>query len=123
DRPRTAARRGDARGQLEPLQVPGAPPAGKPVFWGTYTDNLGFKVANTDKGDMNIAIYTYVRYLNQLASEPTYTYFSTGQTTNIDRRQEIQILKVQIKFLGWLFDPRFRYFLYAWSSNANQGLG
>jgi hypothetical protein len=110
-------------GQLEPLQVPGAPPTGKPVFWGTYTDNLGFKVANTDKGDMNIAIYTYVRYLNQLASEPTYTYLSTGQTTNIDRRQEIQILKVQIKFLGWLFSPRFRYFLYAWSSNANQGLG
>jgi hypothetical protein len=90
--------------------------------WGTYTDNLGFKIANTDKGDMSISIYTYVRYLNQLASDPTYTnYF--GQTSTIDRRQEVQILKVQIKFLGWLFSPKFRYFLYAWSSNANQGLG
>jgi len=91
-------------------------------WWGTYTDNLGFKVANTPKGDMNIAIYTYVRYLNQLATEPNYTnYF--GNTSSIQQRQEIQILKVQIKFLGWLFDPAFRYFLYAWSSNANQGLG
>jgi hypothetical protein len=99
----------------------GAPPA--PKLWGSYTDNLGFKVANTDKGDMSISIYTYLRYLNQLASEPEYTYVSTGQTNAIDRRQEIQLLKVQIKFLGWLFNPRFRYFLYAWSSNANQGLG
>ena len=108
---------------LEPLEGPGAPQTGKKVLWGTYTDNLGFKVANTDKGDMNISIYSYVRYLNQLATQPTYTYVSTGQTSNIDRRQEIQILKVQIKFLGWILDPRLRYFLYAWSSNANQGLG
>ena len=68
-------------------------------------------------------LYTYVRYLNQLASDSTYTYKSTGQTIDMDRRQEIQLLKVQIKFLGWLFDPKFRYFLYAWSSNASQGQG
>ena len=109
-------------GPEEAAPGPGSASAPK-GFWGSYTDNLGFKVANTDKGDMNIAIYTYVRYLNQLASDPEYTYKSTGQTVDIDRRQEIQILKVQIKFLGWLFSPRFRYFLYAWSSNANQGLG
>ena len=30
---------------------------------------------------------------------------------------------MQIKFLGWIMDPKFRYFLYAWSSNASQGLG
>ena len=107
--------------QAEPADSGSAKPPRE--RWGTYTDNLGFKVANTDKGDMNIAIYSYVRYLNQLASDPTYTYASTGQTTSIDRRQEIQILKVQIKFLGWLLSPNFRYFLYAWSSNANQGLG
>jgi hypothetical protein len=29
---------------------------------------------------------------------------------------------VQIKFLGWVMDPRFRYFLYGWTSNASQGL-
>lgn len=105
----------------EAAPVAAAPPP--PQRWGTYTDFLGFKVANTDRGDMNVAIYSYVRYLNQLATEPTYTFESTGQTNSIQRRQEIQILKVQIKFLGWLMSPKFRYFLYAWSSNANQGLG
>jgi hypothetical protein len=123
----TTAAAGSADAQVSPApqtQQPatGAAPAPREK-WGTYTDNLGFKVANTDKGDMSVSIYTYVRYLNQLASDPTYTYASTGQTSSIDRRQEIQILKVQIKFLGWLFSPNFRYFLYAWSSNANQGLG
>jgi hypothetical protein len=91
-----------------------------PVKWGNYTDFLGFKVANTDKGDMNIAIYTYVRYLNQKGLDPTYTD-AFGNVKTVQQRQEAQILKVQIKFLGWLFDPRFRYFLYAWSSNATQG--
>jgi hypothetical protein len=91
-----------------------------PDKWGNYTDFLGFQVANTDKGSMNVAIYTYVRYLNQKGLDPTYTD-AFGNVKSVQQRQEVQILKVQIKFLGWLFDPRFRYFLYAWSSNATQG--
>src|SRR5262249_53523415 len=89
-------------------------------IWGTYTDFLGFKVANTNRGDLNIALYTYVRYLNQLGTEATYTN-AFGQTSDLQRRQEVQILKVQIKFLGWILTPNLRYFLYAWSSNATQG--
>jgi len=104
---------------LDNPQPAGAKP---PEKWGNYTDFLGFQVANTDKGSMNVAIYTYVRYLNQKGLDPTYTD-AFGNTKNVQQRQEAQILKVQIKFLGWLFDPRFRYFLYAWSSNATQGQG
>ena len=99
--------------------VAGAPEV--PVKWGSYTDNFGFRIVNTDKGDVNLSMYTYLRYLNQLGTDSTYTYKSTGQTVDIDKRQEIQLLKVQIKFLGWLYDPKLRYFLYAWSSNATQG--
>ena len=88
--------------------------------WGTYKGFQGFKVAKTDQGDLNVAIYTYVRYLNQMNLDPSYTD-AFGDTHSVQRRQEAQILKVQIKFLGWLFDEKFRYFLYAWSSNATQG--
>jgi hypothetical protein len=42
-------------------------------FNGRYTPNLGFKLANTEYGDLNVSIYTYVRYLNQLGLDPTYT--------------------------------------------------
>ena len=91
-----------------------------PKTWGAYTPNFGYKVANTELGDMSISIYSYVRYLNQKNLAPTYTnYF--GVTSELQQRQDVQINKVQIKFLGWVLNPKLRYFLYAWSSNASQG--
>src|SRR3981189_2673033 len=93
-----------------------------PKTWGPYTPNFGYKVANTELGDMSVSIYSYVRYLNQKNLAPTYTnYF--GVTSTLQQRQDVQINKVQIKFLGWMLNPKLRYSLYAWSSNASQGLG
>ena len=92
----------------------------EPKQWGTYTPNQGFKLANTEYGDLNLSIYTYVRYLNQRALNPTYTN-AFGDVMTVQQRQDMQIQKVQIKFLGWLGTPKFRYFLYAWTSNASQG--
>ncbi|HSE23857.1 MAG TPA: hypothetical protein VLB68_19465 [Pyrinomonadaceae bacterium] len=91
-------------------------------FYGRYTPNLGFKLVNTEYGDMNVSIYSYVRYLNQLGLDNTYTD-AFGNTKSVQNRNDIQLLKLQIKFLGWMFNPKFRYFLYAWTSNANQGQG
>jgi hypothetical protein len=90
--------------------------------WGTYTPNFGFKVVDTEKGDMSISIYSYVRYLNQKSLDPSYID-AFGNTQSVKQRQDVQIQKVQIKFLGWLWDPKFRYFLYAWTSNTSQGQG
>jgi hypothetical protein len=94
----------------------------QPDKWGAYTPNFGYKVANTDRGDLSISIYTYARYLNQLGLKPTFTN-ALGNVMDLQRRQDFQLNKVQIKFLGWILHPKFRYFLYAWSSNASQGLG
>lgn len=90
--------------------------------WGTYTPNLGFKVVNTERGDLSISIYTYTRYLNQRLLDATYTN-AFGTTTTIQQRQDFQIQKLQFKFLGWMLSPKFRYFLYAWTSNPTQGQG
>jgi len=90
--------------------------------WGRYTPNLGYKVANTEYGDMSISLYTYGRYLNQLGITSQYTD-AFGNVKNTQVRQDFQLNKVQIKFLGWIMSPKFRYFLYAWSSNATQGQG
>jgi len=94
----------------------------EPYKWGAYTPNLGYKVANTDLGDLSISLYAYARYLNQLGLDSTYKD-AFGNVKNVQQRQDFQLNKVQIKFLGWILDPKFRYFLYAWSSNASQGLG
>lgn len=90
--------------------------------WGKYTPNLGFKLVDTEYGDLNLSIYTYVRYLNQLGLDSTYTD-AFGNVKSVQNRQDVQIQKLQFKFLGWILSPKLRYFLYAWTSNANQGLG
>ena len=93
----------------------------EPYKWAAYTPNLGYKVANTEYGDMSISVYTYARYLNQLGLNSTYTD-AFGNVKSVQQRQDFQLQKVQIKFLGWVMDPKFRYFLYAWTSNPSQGL-
>lgn len=100
---------------------PNASPTEEPYKWGKYTPNLGYKVADTEHGDLSVSIYTYGRYLNQLGLDSKYTD-AFGNTKAIQQRQDFQLQKVQIKFLGWMFDPKFRYFLYAWTSNPSQGL-
>ncbi|MFZ0522064.1 MAG: hypothetical protein WAL95_13645 [Candidatus Acidiferrales bacterium] len=93
-----------------------------PTKWGKYTPNMGFKLADTEHGDLSVSIYSYGRYLNQLGLNSTYTD-AFGNVKNVQRRQDFQLNKVQIKFLGWVLSEKFRYFLYAWTSNASQGLG
>ena len=77
----------------------------EPYKWGRYNPNLGFKVADTDHGDLSISLYTYARYLNQLGLDPHYTDAS-GNVKNVQQRQDFQFQKVQIKFLGWILDPK-----------------
>ena len=105
-----------------PAPVATTPDQDDDKFDGRYTPNLGFKVVNTEYGDMNVSIYTYVRYLNQLGLDSSYTD-AFGITKTVQERQDVQLLKLQIKFLGWMLNPKLRYFLYAWTSNANQGQG
>jgi hypothetical protein len=122
---------------LSTSESPGPPPEGisstpsartsaaqeeQKTWWSPYTPNQGFKFANTEYGDASLSVYAYARYLNQRALEPTYTN-AFGVTSTLQQRQDFQLNKVQFKFLGWMMDPKFRYFLYAWTSNASQGLG
>jgi len=118
----TAAESPETTVSPEPEAAPPKQDDDQNKFDGRYTPNLGFKVANTEYGDMNVSIYTYVRYLNQRGLDATYTD-AFGITKNVQQRQDIQLLKLQIKFLGWILNPKMRYFLYAWTSNANQGQG
>lgn len=93
-----------------------------PKKFGTYTPGFGFTVVDTDSGSMNISVFSYLRYLNQLDLAPTYTN-AFGMTSLVKQRQDFQLAKVQIKFLGWILNPDLRYFMYVWTSNANMGQG
>jgi len=65
---------------------------------------------------------SYLRYLNQHGMDKTYTS-TFGQAFDVTPREDFQLAKVQITLRGWLFDPRFGYNAYVWTSQASQGLG
>ena len=108
--------------EVKPVVVAEKAEEKKSPMWGDYSPGLGIRVAETPKGDMRISFLTYGRYLNQLNLAPTYTN-SFGTTSNVLRQNNFNMTKVFIKFLGWVVDPKFRYIVYAWTSNANQGQG
>jgi hypothetical protein len=87
-----------------------------------YIPGRGFNITKKDWGEVNFRLYTYIRYLNQLALEDSFTN-SFDKTSFIRKRQDIQINKVVAYFFGWLLDKKFRYMGYVWSANTSQGLG
>jgi hypothetical protein len=104
------ATQADTAQEPKPLAADIYSEQGDKKTWGTYTPNQGYKVANTEYGDLSVSIYSYARYLNQLGLDPTYKD-AFGNVKGVQQRQDIQLNKVQIKFLGWILNPKFRYFL------------
>lgn len=94
----------------------------QPKTFGAYTPTVGFKVAETELGNVNFRFWGYTRYLNQLGLDDTYTD-AFGNTKPVQNRQDLQFQKALVQFDGWLLNPKFRYLTYIWSSNASQGLG
>ena len=82
----------------------------------------GYTIAETPYGALNFGAWAYVRYLNQEALDKDYTD-SFGREFELNRLNQVQVNKVNLTFTGWLYDPRFRYLLYTWTSNTSQGDG
>lgn len=88
--------------------------------WGPYEPGKGFVLARNGDGEIGFSLFTYVRYLNQQALDDSYTD-AFGRTFNLDLRNDVQLAKVNMSFKGWLFDPKFRFLMYTWTSNTSQG--
>ena len=91
------------------------------AWFGKYAPTQGFKVADTEHGDLSIRVFTYLRYLNENGIDTSYTD-SFGNTKTVDPRHDFELNKAQITLFGWLASPKFRYSLFVWSSNATAGL-
>jgi len=85
-----------------------------------YIPNLGFLLYSGEKGEIYFRLFSYARYLNQRALDPTYVD-AFGNTKSVQLRQDIQLQKFFAPFSGWFLTPKFRYYLYVWSSNPSQG--
>jgi hypothetical protein len=85
-----------------------------------YIPNAGFLLVEGDKGEMYVRLFSYVRYLNQKGLDASYTdYF--GNSHDVKQREDVQLNKFFLPFSGWFLTPKFRYYLYVWSSNPSQG--
>jgi hypothetical protein len=85
-----------------------------------YIPNAGFKLYEGDKGQIYMRLFSYVRYLNQKGLDSSYTdYF--GNSHIVQQREDVQLNKFFLPFSGWFLTPKFRYYLYVWSSNPSQG--
>jgi len=87
-----------------------------------HLPNTGHAIVQSEFGTLNLRLYTYVRYLNQMAWDKTYKD-SFGNIKPVDRRQDVQLNKVKLETYGWLGTEKLRYVLYVWTANASQGLG
>ena len=88
--------------------------------WGRYEGGKGVVLARSNDAEVDFSVFTYVRYLNQLALDETYTD-AFGRTKTLDLRNDAQFQKVTLNFKGWLFNPDFRYLFYTWTANTSQG--
>lgn len=91
----------------------------KQPTWGDMTPGKGFKVASTEYGDLSISGYGLVRYLNQLPPNQTFTDH-LGNVREVDTRQDVNLHRVLVHFLGWAYDPKLRYALSVWTVNATE---
>jgi hypothetical protein len=96
--------------------------AGTAGNWAQFAPGVGFTVANTDLGTLELSLYSYIRYLNATATDDTYVD-RFGQTQEVLQRNEVQVNKTFLYTKGWAFDPRLRYFFYVWASAPLLGTG
>lgn len=120
--PVAAATSVTAAAPIAAASAPAKPVDGKEYFGRFRPGGPGFEIADTPAGSLNFSAWAYVRYLNQLALDKSYTD-SFDRTFEVDQRNDIQFNKVNLTFNGWVYDPDFRYLLYTWTNNTSQGDG
>jgi hypothetical protein len=106
---------------IETVPVEQSESAG-PVKWGGFEPGKGLILMRSDAGEVDLGLVSYLRYLNQHDLDKSYTN-AFGQVSTVRPREDFQLAKVQITLRGWLFDPRFGYNAYVWTSQTSQGLG
>lgn len=89
--------------------------------YGRYEPGKGYVVVRGDQGELAVGLITYLRYLNQLELERSYTD-SFGRTKELDLRNDFFLNKVNLSFKGWLIDPDFTWRAWIWTQNPAMGL-
>ena len=85
-----------------------------------YTPGKGYTVGRSDIGELNLSLFSYIRYLNQGGLDGSYVNHF-GVEENIDKRNDMSINKVMLYSSGWFLDPKLNYLFYLWGSASALG--
>jgi hypothetical protein len=90
------------------------------LYWGEFNPGMGFRVAKSEKGDLNISGYMVARYLNQLpAGQSAVDHL--GRPLPVFPRNDFQFHRVLVWLYGYLFSPKFNYMAFLWTvQDTNQ---
>jgi hypothetical protein len=90
------------------------------LYWGEFNPGRGFRIAKSEKGDLNISVYMVARYLNQLPASHT-AVDHLGRPLPVFPRNDFQFHRVLIWIYGYLFSPKFNYMAFLWTvQDTNQ---
>ncbi|MCD6064917.1 MAG: hypothetical protein K0R82_2828 [Flavipsychrobacter sp.] len=85
-----------------------------------HVPGSGFPLVKSKIGTLEFSPYVSLRYLNQMATDDNYVD-DFGRPKSVDLRNDFQMHKIMLYFRGWLFDPKLRWVVNGWCSNANMG--
>ena len=86
---------------------------------GEFTPGAGFDIIKTDFGSLNVSIYGLFRYVNQMPSGQTFSDH-LGNERQVNPRNDLNWHRSFVWFTGFLYTPKFRYNLSAWSLATTQ---
>jgi hypothetical protein len=87
--------------------------------WGSIDPGKGFLVAKTKFGSLSVSAYLLTRYINQLPASQSFTDH-LGRTEKIDTRNDIQLHRILLSFLGFIYAPKLNYVVTVWTVNSTQ---
>ena len=85
--------------------------------WGSIDPGKGFTVATTDQGTLAVSAYVMWRYLNQL---PVVEFYDDhlGNRLQVKTRNDLQLHRILLSFLGWIYLPKLSYVVTVWTVNS-----
>lgn len=85
--------------------------------WGSIDPGKGFTVATTDQGTLAVSAYVMWRYLNQL---PVVEFYDDhlGRRLQVKTRNDLQLHRILLSFLGWIYLPKLSYVVTVWTVNS-----
>ncbi len=85
--------------------------------WGSIDPGQGFLLGRTKMGSISVSAYVLARYINQLPAKQSFTDH-LGVTRQIDPRQDIQLHRILLTFIGNIYLPKFGYNVTVWTVNS-----